>query len=309
MENKTLIYCINKNVNKHGVTKSFILKDNAGNVIEASRQQVLEMFRNPNMKFVNLKLSSDGKILYSSPEDSVNRGFDSKKNSETTTVDIHMLNSLLMNECMSDEEFFNDLKANINKDVDNREEQRDTFKSYVMDFASDMDASDDYALRMLSKLRNKSNTIQLVAFYKSKGLVVGYKIKNVGNEPITYVEGKYYLKNGHVYTESCIEKQLMPGQTVTLNKVDGAKLIMKEEYCGKFANCQLSMSGVPKIIITVEDILARYNIVNTSGTRLEHLDGEALKFKSITDKTASDGTRQALKDAKGLKGVMDAFKR
>lgn len=317
MKNKTLIYCINKNVNKHGVTKSFILKDNFGNVIEASRQQVLEMFRNPNMKFVNLKLSSDGKILYSSPEDSINRGFDSKKKDNKKAVDASMLHSLVLIGYENDKEYFDSLINNLNSDLGNPREQNNTYKSYLKDFATDMDTDEEYALQMLNRLRTESNTIQIVGIYynKNKKLhIMGYKILNIGDKPITYIEGKYCFKHMNLYMKSYVEKQLMPKQTVIINRVDAIKLIIREEYSGKFDNCRLAHGYLPKYkIVTAEDILNSYYLDCGVTSNVTKLDGDNINELIFTDETTDeithDKARQALKDAKGLKGVMDAFKR
>lgn len=268
---KQLIFCTGKNVDKHGVTKSFYLKDSAGNTGEFTRQQVLNMFSNPGIEFVNLKLSSDNKILFSSSYENFMKGQSNK------SVDPAKMHSLLLSNLQGEDgkEYLDGIVQSMNECTNNKERQT-VLRDYISDFYSDIDEQADYALNLLNRLGTESKSLVVTGRFRDGMSVVGYRFRNIGNKPINFIESEYYEDEKGIHLENTVNKSLDPGKEVDLNRIDAIRLVAREEFGGTVANGKILVSRLKEKFYTPEDFLRCYYIETSNTNDVLNIDGSSM---------------------------------
>lgn len=138
------------------------------------------------------------------------------------------------------------------------------------------------------KIRTACNSIEVIntlAFGESGGLVtdkeamaqandgkrkvqgvskiIGYKIKNIGEEPIKYRTSKWTLDEATgVFVENKVEKTLAPGEVANLSRLYITMLGARPEFSNKFANGKLvKSSSSAKVKEDLVALLESYHFV------------------------------------------------
>mgnify|MGYP003295016981 CR=1 FL=1 len=154
--------CIEKYTDKHGNAISYILQNERGMTGEFNREMVKIMLRNPNIEFLNLKLTSDEKIIFTKEDNIVTH--------EAMEVDQSTLLALLINhlsslKCAWANNFYADLNNNSGSNIIRN--YLDTLKNGV---------NNENCL----ELTCRSNSVRLIGVYTHNGVDIGYRIKNKG---------------------------------------------------------------------------------------------------------------------------------
>lgn len=242
----TTYTCIQKYVDKHGNARSYVLQDERGGTGEFKREAVLCLLQNRNFKFTNLKLTSDGKIIFTK---------DDAKVESVNALKVHpsAVLAVLINQIDKDDKASNSYSDSFIADLNGGMaggNYRDTLEKWL--YSVEVGISHDSYLRFTCK----AAWMQLLGVYKnSNNEVIGYKIKNVSNTNIMCIKHNYSLNNGTFTFTSRTKKMILPNEEVALNKIDAIRLISQPGFGGMWSNTLLKGPYLQRPIVNHDDFI------------------------------------------------------
>lgn len=240
--------CINKYVDNKGVARSYILMNEIGETGEFPREMVLAMLQNPTNTIENLKLTSDGKIIFTTDK---NNNTDIKLN----YLGLHPSTQLALLLESFNKIIIDDLNtANKNGQFDTK------IKHYLNAVSTGMnqEAYKEYICN--------SNSIKVtgVALGANRE-VLGYSIKNVGKNPVIYNESTFRIDTdtNKIIETSVGRKELLPGEETTMSRLNIIRIISSFSFGGIFNNAMLKYKKSKDIIGNKEMFMYKYCYLDT----------------------------------------------
>lgn len=239
--------CIQKNTDKYGNALSYILKDELGRTGEFKRDAVIALLQNKNNKFINLKLTSDNKVIFTNENVKIaNKQVLSVHPSAVLAMLIVELNEENLRAFAS--QFYQELNYNYSYG-----KERQVLDRYLSNIEYGI-THDNY----LAMTKNSKNIRVIGVYENNKGRHIGYKIKNIGNQPIQYICGAYSIEGDHgedilVHTKEV--KTLYPNDKVAINRIDAVRLISQIGFGGMWENTLLKGPYLQRPIVNHDDFI------------------------------------------------------
>ena len=238
-------FCIQKYTDNRGNAVGYLLKQDNGQNIEVDRPTVIRMLKDRNNTFLNLKLTSDEKVIFSNNED-----IPEVKNNNL--VSKALINSTILEnfDSYKDLIFAAFRRGNGAEVLSELEEQ---IKVSLCGMSAD-----------LIKARHRdSKGISIESVWVKDGKIVGYRIKNNGYNMIPVVQSEYTdIRKDNVRVKQTKKIVLETGKEIDINILDAVKTILWYGLSGKCSNGYLVHKDIPgnKRYSTKEDFILNYYI-------------------------------------------------
>lgn len=297
--------CIQKNTDRYGNALSYILKDELGRTGEFKRDAVIALLQNKNNKFINLKLTSDNKVIFTNENVKIaNKQVLSVHPSAVLAMLIVELNEENLRAFAS--QFYQELNYNYSYG-----KERQVLDRYLSNIEYGI-THDNY----LAMTKNSKNIRVIGVYENNKGRHIGYKIKNIGNQPIQYICGAYSIEGDHgedilVHTKEV--KTLYPNDKVAINKIDAVRLISQIGFGGMWENTLVKCGEITRGAGSPEEFM-RYCFLDVPSMRvLKDRDrryimlsmGEILDIDGYAITPAADKLHR--ESQKGVKGILNKW--
>ena len=294
--------CIQKYTDNHGNAISYVLQDEQGRVGEFKREIIVAMLQNPNNKFNNLKLTSDGKVIFHKGEALVEER--KQMDVHPSTVLAMLINNLYLNNTEFNNRFFGELNYNWAYG-----KERQTLNNYLD--AVKVGINHESYISLISR----SKDIELRGVYtNNKGKDIGYRIKNLGKFPISYTSGIYSIEGDHddeVKVHKIENKTLNPNEEIAINRIDAVRLISQIGFGGMWKNTMLKCGEILRGAGTPDEF-ARWcylDSVNQKVLKGKDRDYIMKSMGEVRDINYNAVMPNDIKQRKNSKGLFNLFKR
>lgn len=156
--------------------------------------------------------------------------------------------------------------------------------------SQDLEVTDVYCTYILKNIKPDKSQLTADGKYKRvpTSYKVGYKVKNVSDNPITYLKPNYVLnEETGQYEDHAEEATMAPGEEVILDRMNMTKLVSRTEFSLMLRNGRVKKSSKSDFS-TVEELLRSYYFTfdDKSGKTVNDDD-----VNIVVDDVAKDGTR------------------